>query len=140
METTENLKLELLTIDAIAKSWKCDPVKLPQYCQLDFALTRQGVIKAFAEVKCRSFESTRYKTALIHLHKMMYARQVAFETNIPTFLIVRWTDMIAACPFSVDFETTIGGRWDRGIERDYGLMAEVPMDKFQIIKVLNEPF
>lgn len=140
METSIDLEMELLTIDAIAKTWKVDPVKLPNYCQLDFALTRKGEIKAFAEVKCRTFQHNRYQTSLIHLHKMMYARQVAKETGIPTFLIVRWTDCIGACSFKVDFLTTIGGRRDRGIERDYGLMAEVPISEFQIIRWLDEPF
>ena len=138
METEHNLKMELLTIADIGKAWKCDPVKLPQYCQLDFALTRQGKIEAFAEVKCRTFPRDRYKTSLIHLHKMMYARQVAFETGIPTFLIVRWTDWIGACSFKVDFATTIGGRRDRGIERDSGLMAEVPINEFHMVRELNE--
>ena len=136
METEHNLKLELSTISDIGKAWKCEPVKLPQYCELDFALTRQGKIHAFAEVKCRTFTHTRYRTSLIHLHKMMYARQVARETGIPTFLIVRWTDCIAACSFKVDFVATIGGRRDRGIERDYGLMAEVPINEFHIVKEL----
>jgi hypothetical protein len=71
---------------------------------------------------------------------MIYARQVAFETGIPTFLIVRWMDRVGYCNFDVDFLTTIGGRRDRGIERDYGLMAEVPIDQFQVLEVLNEPF
>jgi len=140
METTENLKLELLTMAMVAEKWKVTPVKLPQYSQLDFALLRDGKIAAFAEVKCRTFDMNRYKTSLIHLHKMIYARQVAFETGIPTFLIVRWMDKVGCCSFKVDFETTIGGRRDRGIERDYGLMAEVPIDEFQVLEVLNEPF
>lgn len=136
METEHNLKMEMLTIAEIGTAWKCEPVKLPQYCQLDFALTREGKIKAFAEVKCRTFPRDRFKTSLIHLHKMMYARQVAFETGIPTFLIVRWTDWIGACSFKVDFATTIGGRRDRGIERDYGLMAEVPINEFHMVREL----
>lgn len=138
METEHNLKMEMLTIAEIGTAWKCEPVKLPQYCQLDFALTREGKIEAFAEVKCRTFPRDRFKTSLIHLHKMMYARQVAFETGIPTFLIVRWTDWIGACSFKVDFHTTVGGRRDRGIERDYGLMAEVPIDEFHMVRELNE--
>jgi len=70
----------------------------------------------------------------------MHARQVAFETGLPTFLIVRWIDCIGYVNFNVDFETTIGGRRDRGIERDYGLMAEVPIEEFTILEVFNEPF
>ena len=101
METEQNLKMELLTISEIGTAWKCEPVKLPQYCQLDFALTRQGKIEAFAEVKCRTFNRDRYKTSLIHLHKMIYARQVAFE-------------------------------------RDYGLMAEVPISEFHMVREFDE--
>lgn len=140
METSENLKLEMITMSKVAETWKVTPVKLPQYCQLDFALLRDGNIAAFAEIKCRTFNMNRYKTSLIHLHKMIYARQVAFETGIPTFLIVRWMDRVGYCNFDVDFLTTIGGRRDRGIERDYGLMAEVPIEQFKVLEVLSEPF
>jgi len=38
----------------------------------------------------------------------------------------------------VDFATTIGGRRDRGIERDYGLMAEVLISEFHMVRELNE--
>jgi len=140
METSENLKLEMITMSKVAEKWKVTPVKLPQYCQLDFALLRDGNISAFAEIKCRTFNMNRYKTSLIHLHKMIYARQVAFETGLPTFLIVRWIDCIGYVNFNVDFETTIGGRRDRGIERDFGLMAEIPIDKFTIVEKIYEPF
>ena len=71
METEHNLKMEMLTIAEIGTAWKCEPVKLPQYCQLDFALLRDGNISAFAEIKCRTFNMNRYKTSLIHLHKMI---------------------------------------------------------------------
>lgn len=140
METKENRVLELQTMQSVSRVWNVDFVKLPQYDQLDFALVRNGGIAAFAEIKCRTFEISRYKTSLLHLHKMMYARQVAFETSLPTFLIVRWIDCIGYVNFKVDFETTIGGRRDRGIERDYGLMAEVPIEEFTILEVFNEPF
>ena len=133
METEYDLRMELQAINRISKLWKCTAVKLPEYSQLDFALTRSGQIMAFAEVKCRTFQHKRYKTSLLHLHKMMYARQVSFETNIPTFLIVCWTDRLGFCNFNVDFQTTIGGRTDRGIERDFGLMAEISIEKFKFV-------
>jgi len=140
METNAHLALELKTMQAVSRVWGVDFVKLPEYDRLDFGLVRKGGIAAFAEIKCRSFEIGRYKTSLLHLHKMMYARQVAFETGLPTFLIVRWIDCIGYVNFNVDFETTIGGRRDRGIERDFGLMAEIPIEKFTIVEKINEPF
>ena len=137
METEHDLKLELLTINTINRLWNCESVKLPNHQRLDFALLQRGEIKAFVEIKCRTFESSRYKETMLHLDMVMAARDLTFHTNIPAFLVVRWTDVIGFVNFNADFRTEIGGRVDRGLERDFGLMAKIAIMDFSMLEAVK---
>lgn len=137
METQHDLKMETLTIETICKAWNCKAAKLPAHQRLDFALIRNGEICAFAEIKCRTFEIGRYKDTMLHYDKIMAARNLTDNTRLPSFLIVRWTDYIGSVDFKMDFKPIIGGRRDRGLERDFGLMGTISTSAFNIIERLK---
>ena len=137
METEHDLKLEHLTMQSICNAWNCKAAKLPAHQRLDFALIRDGEICAFAEIKCRTFEMGRYKDTMLHFDKIMAARALSQNTRLPSLLVVRWTDYIASVDFKMDFKPTMGGRRDRGLERDFGLMGTIPTSAFNIIERLK---
>lgn len=136
METEHDLKMESLTMQSICKAWNCKAAKLPAHQRLDFALIRDGEICAFAEIKCRTFEMGRYKDTMLHFDKIMAARVLSQNTRLPALLVVRWTDYIASVDFKMGFRLTMGGRRDRGLERDFGLMGTIPTSAFNIIERL----
>lgn len=131
METEHDLKLELLTINTINRLWNCESVKLPNHQRLDFALLQRGNIKAFVEIKCRTFESSRYKDTMLHLDKVMAARDLSKHTGLDSYLIVQWTDRLATINFAEDFDVGFGGRRDRGDSQDVGLVAHFEISKFK---------
>jgi hypothetical protein len=133
METQADLNREAQVIKRVCNHFNCEALKLPTHQRLDFALTRQADIVAFAEIKVRRCASDAYKTAMIHLDKVIFAHQLSDIASTPAFLFIQWTDGLGYVDFKSSFYTRLGGRTDRGIVKDYSLVAHYPMENFKFI-------
>lgn len=112
-----------------------DLTKLPPHYRLDYVLMKEGKPKAFVEVKARSFDMKRFDTALVNLHKVMAARQLSFETNLPSYMVVLYKDALARINFAEEFELgfLFNGRNDRDDPMDRDLVCHFPIDRFTVL-------
>jgi hypothetical protein len=98
-------------------------------------LTRQP--KQFFEAKCRSFAFGRYKEGYnISVGKLMAAHWLHDVTGLRSALYARFSDgVIAATDITHhQYGLVIGGRTDRNQPYDIEPMAQIPWDKFKIIR------
>ena len=109
--------------------------KLPPHYRLDYVVMRDGKPKAFVEVKARTFEMQKYPTALVNLHKVIAARQLSFETDLPAYMVVLYTDCLARISFAEDFELGFlaNGRNDRDDPMDRDLVCHFPIERFTVV-------
>ena len=112
-----------------------DLTKLPPHYRLDYVLMKDGKPKAFVEVKARSFDMKRFDTALVNLHKVMAARQLSFETNLPSYMVVLYKDALARISFAEEFELgfLFNGRNDRDDPMDRDLVCHFPIERFTVL-------
>jgi len=133
-ETEEDLKRESQLADEISNRWNCDLHKLPLQYHLDYVAERDKEIRAFLELKCRTFEMDKYPTFMISLSKMMWSKLLFGASGKETFLIVRWTDKIARCDLlHCDYKVAMGGRRDRGDWQDIDPCCYIPLSEFTVI-------
>ena len=125
---------EQVVADAL-KGIGYDLVKLPPHYRLDYVLIKDGKPKAFVEVKARTFKMNKYDTALVNLHKVMAARALTFETNLPAFMVVLYQDALARVSFAEEFEFGFlaGGRKDRNDPMDKDLVCYFPIERFTVV-------
>jgi len=134
LETNADLEREAVVIKRLCSRFSCEAIKLPIHQRLDYALTRKGIVEAFVEIKVRTVTSTTFDTAMIALDKVLAARQVAYATKKPVLLAIQWTDKLMFVDFAAGFSTKLGGRTDRNIMTDYGLVAHYNIGDFTEIK------
>ena len=90
-ETKEHVKKQEQVKEHIEKSWNnCVLKKLPHKDILDYAITRDGYIKGWVEIKCRNQEFTLSLDLMISMHKINYGRQLSDATGLPFFLVVKF--------------------------------------------------
>jgi hypothetical protein len=129
-ESQKDLVNERAVIDLLCKRWKCDSFKLPaRLYELDFALHRDGVLKCFVEVKCRTNAQAAYPTLIIGLRKVVTGQMLAERAGVPFYLVIRWTDVIGYTS-TFSGEVRLGGRYDRGDDQDPDLWMHIPVTQF----------
>lgn len=131
-ETAEHRKGEEQTLDRIMMHTNAHAIKLSIRDHLDYAMLNNGQIVALIEIKNRSITRDTYATVMIEYKKAEHARQISFETGVPCYLFVQWTDALGFINFAEDFELGVNGRKDRHAE-DYGLVAYYPTESFKVI-------
>lgn len=114
-ETEETIRLEKLLAQRVEKAWNVKAEKIPSTYQLDYALQRDGVIKSWAELKCRTHAFGTYPTYMISLKKWNACREFHLGSHLKAFLVVGFTDGDYWMDTDVvkDFEVKMGGRSDR---------------------------
>ena len=112
-----------------------DLTKLPPHYRLDYVLMQDGRPKAFIEVKARTFNMQKYPTALVNLHKVIAARQLSFETDLPAYMVVLYKDALARISFAEEFELGFlaNGRNDRDDPMDRDLVCHFPISRFTVV-------
>lgn len=91
-ETEENLNNEEDVKQIIEYVWTCECKKLPTKDVLDFAMCRNGRVEGWLEIKCRKISFKNSHDYMISLYKIKEARELVRETNLPFFLVVKFTD------------------------------------------------
>lgn len=121
-ETAADQSRERLIVDRVCERFGMKAVKLPQFRDIDFALVRGEVVWGVAEVKCRN---KHYPQMFLSLHKVQALRnyaaaglqaRVIFATPQGVF-----TKKIG--PLEIDGWIGIGGRTDRGDNKDQELLV-----------------
>ena len=91
-ETKEQLEKERNIADKIEKLWNCKLKKLSYKLMVDFAICKEGNIKGWIEIKTRKISSKSSHEYMISMHKMNYAFNLSKDTQLPFFLIVKFSD------------------------------------------------
>ena len=104
--------------------------------ELDYLLLREGKGVAWLEIKSRTNTRLAYPTYMISLGKIMAARRLSEASQLPSFLLIQWSD---ACGYIridslLDFRTAVGGRTDRGDEQDIEPVAMIPVGEFALLQ------
>ena len=133
-ESQADLQNELQVAEHLNKVWHCKFHKLPMSYNVDWMIMRDIPV-AFAELKCRKNDSTRYPTLMLSLNKWVKGSQFANELDVPFFIICRWTDGLFFHEVGSNPVTYgIGGRTDRGDSQDTEPVVYIPVESFKRIK------
>ena len=136
-ETSADLKNEDAVAQLMMQKWNCHAMKLPKHYRIDFALTRGGAIKAYAEVKCRSITMQSSKVLILGLAKACHLKMFANESNVPGLFVVRYTDGVYYLDISKQqFPIHYGGQMTR--QRDNRDMEPVCQIPTQLLKRLGK--
>ena len=138
-ETEEDLKRERNVADFIESKWDCKCMKLSFKDKLDFAIVRQGKIKAWIEIKCRNIKKQLegdlgypYEKYMISMSKINAGIRLSKETDKPFYLIVKFDNGIFYYePKKEDLDLEWGGRIQT--QRDEG-------DLEPVYKICNRNF
>jgi hypothetical protein len=119
-ETPANRKQEDALAARLNARWGVEAERMHTLYQLDFALKRDGEVKAWAECKCRTHLFGHYPTYMFSLKKMRACRDYHRNSHLKAFLIVEFNDgdYWVDTQDIKDFEVKIGGRTDRGAGAD----------------------
>lgn len=95
-ENEETLQKETEAIKRIESVLRVTYKKLPIQYSLDFAaVSEDQYIDHWAEIKCRQFESTRYREYVLSFEKILKARELSSSTGLPSYLFLTFTDGVS---------------------------------------------
>lgn len=136
-ESEYDLEEEIKIISIVSRKFKCSFSKLPLRYSLDYAIVRDGNVVAFCEMKSRTNNMGKYDTYILSLGKVISARSMYQNTNLPCLLIVKWSDAIGYIDLMSEFSLKIGGRSDRSDWQDNEPVAHFKTSSFRMITDLS---
>lgn len=108
-------------------------IKLPIQYKMDFALTRNGIITALVEVKCRKNNKNAYSTYMISMSKLLSAASYK-AIGINCILLVQWSDQIGWIQMDhKEWSFKVGGRKDRNDWQDIEPVGHILIKNFKQI-------
>lgn len=134
-ETPEDLKRQEAVARVFENEWKCKLVRNKALDPIDYNVVRNDTqVVAFAEVKCRAVESSRYDSIILSLRKAVTGVMQSELTGKPFMLLVGFEDCYAHVPIKRDHlsRIKIAGRTDRGDPDDMEACIEIPSDHFKL--------
>lgn len=148
METTKSKNDEEDVRGLLETSWQMRLHRMPRMYRLDYAgyeltnnpLYNKNRIICWIEVKGRTVPHDKYPTYMVSLHKIEAGLERFRVTNLPAYLVVRFTDGVYFWEMREgDFKVSFGGRWvpreEHGRhENDQEPVALIPMEKFQRVQ------
>lgn len=134
-ETPKDLANEEEAAQVLKEAWKVEVCKLSETLyRIDWALSRDNRVCAFAEFKTRS---KKLGSLMISMAKYMHMVQIHRFTGLPTFLIVKWPDGYwyheVAYVEQLPLDVRIGGN-SRGQNGDIEPVIYIPVREFKQIK------
>ena len=107
----------------------------PKFFGFDVAYLENGIIKAIAEIKCRSHEYGKFPTFFISSEKLNKLHSIHTSTGLPTLIIVKWgCGTVGHVMLPLEVTLTIGGRTDRNDAKDIEMLVNIPISKFTLKK------
>ena len=131
-ETEADRANEAAVMETLFERWRCQGLRMPKLCGVDYALYRNGRLMAWVEIKCRSNPQSQYDTYAVSEAKMLAGRALAEQTNLPFMLVVQWTDCLGWVQ-PERYEVRSGGRRDRADAQDIESMAHIPIAEFKLL-------
>ena len=109
--------------------------KLPISYRVDYAVTLNGKVVGFTELKCRGISSTKYRTLILSLGKWQALLDLQQSApNLRSNLAVRFTDTDLWLPVFPEtreiVEVRWGGRKDRDDWQDMEPVVHLPIKDF----------
>lgn len=123
-QTAADLAAEEEAAKIIARLFKCELVKLPNFYPLDRAALRGKVITAFIEIKRRHLKIDERTEVWLSLHKVGNARTLNLTSGKPCFVFFQFDDVLAYADMIGDYkDIRMGGRTDRDDPQDIEPLA-----------------
>jgi len=135
-ETQEDLFREVSFIERICTLWGCDSRKLPIRYKMDYALLRDGIIRAFLEVKTRAYTRDHFSSYMISMEKVETAQEHSRFAGVPAILAVKWQDEAGYIVLNNLKGVTLGfgGRVDRDDAQDMEPVVYIPISQFKVMQ------
>lgn len=118
-ETQEDRNKETIFLEKIKNHFKVEAMKLPYHWQIDVILHRNGRLKAFGELKCRTHTSTEFNSVIISEHKtkraFVYRQHLGMDvpfgedSTAPFIYFIRFLD----CDMYTKIEPKEFDTWER---------------------------
>lgn len=90
----QELSAAMLFVDGV---WTGASVsRLPEYSDLDYAVTWRGNLIAFLEIKARRVNVDTYTSTMIPLRKHHIAKQISDNLKIPTYAVIVFQDAMVS--------------------------------------------
>ena len=131
-ETAADRDREEAIIARLAHLWGCAITPLAQHYQLDGAITRNGQLVGWLEIKTCSIISMKAESFHIRAEKCAFGMMMARQFGIGFIVAVQFEDRLGWHRF-VDLKTyriIITTRYQEGREGESGPMLMVPMELF----------
>jgi hypothetical protein len=125
----------------IASKWNCSTRKLTVPYRIDFVLESGGELKAWLEVKCRNYPSTRYSTLMISVLKWETGILHEQATGLPFIIAIEFTDCIKYYTYKKTDEVRYawGGRTRSPRDTsDFEPVVHIPMELFKTLKTARD--
>ena len=131
-ETEEDRSGETAVLASLCRRWGCSAKKLSDRYELDYLLLKERQGKAWLEIKIRTNEYDAYPTYMISFGKVLAARRLSQGSELPSFLLVQWTDCKGYTRLDdlKRFHVSIGGRTDREDFQDIEPVVYIPTQDF----------
>lgn len=137
-ETESDLNRESKIAEFLETAWQCSFKKLSIKYALDFALTVDGKVKAFCEIKTRNYTMNEIQSMggyLLSIGKWTAAKQLCDSSGLPFVLIVSAKDALYKGRF-IDFkpdDVLLRGRKDRNDWQDVEPCVLLKTNRFKRI-------
>ena len=134
-ETQQDVAHEEVVINLLCDKWKCTAHKAPRFYQTDWSLSKNGEVKAMAEIK---FRNKSYPTYILSLHKFTNLLMGSIS-GVRHLLVVCWPEdgkrvvKYVEITHGLYSKVIHGGRKDRGDSQDQEPMVEIPIERFRTV-------
>jgi len=134
-ETESDREAENAIADRFAEEYAGTQLEFPEFSRIDRLFTRRGKPRAWLEIKRRNHECGRYNTYALSAKKYQSMVRLAKITNVPSILVVGFTDLIAWVNLDELGALSMwqGGRDDRDDPQDEEYMVHIPIARFKFI-------
>lgn len=90
-----------------------------------------NILSAVVEIKTRKNTHDKYPTYMLSAQKWQKGLEIAAEYGVPFMLIVQFTDGVYGVRLKKNYETKVGGRFDRGDAKDIEECIYIPLTDFR---------
>lgn len=140
-ETEEHRKNQEIVLNKLKQiSHPQDEYKiLPYKNQFDYAVQRNGKIKAIIEIKCRTCSYENMRQYKISYDKLRFAAEFHRNTGIKCYLVIQFTDYLCwylyeeddLKLFNLHVLESYAGRTDAS---DLEIMVSIPKERIKIVE------
>jgi hypothetical protein len=133
-ESEEHLAREEAVAQRVMRAWCCESLHHPfgEYSCIDYAMSRDGEIKAYCEIRCRSHRMGTYPTLMFSKRKWEISNWIAAYDGVPYLLIVDFSGQLAYLKGdeTTQYPVQFTGRNQMRDPYDKEECVMLPIDKF----------